>query len=197
MRMKSTAKPSTQDQKLIELCLQGNRPAQYRLYRRYADSLLNTAYRIVGNEEDAKDVLQDAFIKAFRSLANFNRKSSLSTWLHRIVINTAINHLKKQKSLYFEALDDRIHGEPVVESDRDWQEVALDVAKVKTALQSLPAGYRAVLSLYLIEGYDHKEIAQILNISVSTSLTQFARGKKKLIQQIKAVDTTPCNKRER
>lgn len=173
------------EQALIQKCLLGEQQAQFQLYTKHAKSMLNVAYRIVNNREDAKDVLQDAFIKAFSNLENFNAKANFTFWLKRIIINTAINHLKKRgglKSLH----KDYSQQQDIFKEVTPTNKQQLQLSQVQNALMQLPDGYRTVLCLYLIEGYDHREIASILNIAVSTSLTQYKRGKDKLIQIIKS-----------
>jgi RNA polymerase sigma factor (sigma-70 family) len=148
---------------LIEQCRQGDREAHYRLYKLYARSMYNVGYRIVNHAGEAEDVLQEAFISAFRNLEYYRGDASFGSWLKRIVVNKAINVIKKRRT------------EPLAEG------ADYSVDQVKRAIASLPDGYRSVLSLYLLEGYDHSEIAEILGISESTSKSQFNRSKKKLL----------------
>jgi len=169
---------SEAEAELIKACKAGDRQAQSRLYHRYAQSMLNVAYRIVWNREDARDVLQDAFVKIFRGMAELKEISTFPSWVKRIVVNTAINHHKKNGKWSFQELTDQDIKEPTESIDETT--IQLNVKKVKQCLLKLPEGYRTVLSLYLIEGYDHKEIASILNITVSTSVSQYSRGKKRL-----------------
>ena len=169
------------DSQLITQCIAGNRQAQYRLYTRYAGAMLNVAYRILGNREDAKDVLQESFVKIFRELKNLKNPRRLTGWIKRIVINTSINH-GKRRGVKFVELDrhvPRIFEEEIGHID-------LKIDEVKNAMMQLPDGYRTVLTLYLIDGYDHEEISQILNISKSGSLTQYSRGKKRLLKILKS-----------
>jgi len=162
---------------IIDKCLAGDAQAQHQLYARYADAMLNVAYRILGNREDAKDVLQESFLKVFRELKTLKNKQGFAAWIKRIVVNTTINQAKK-KGL---KLVELTHQEPKWENDSDdSDEIDFKFNQVKKALMKLPNGYRTVLTLYLIDGFDHNEIAQILNISKSTSLTQYSRGKKRL-----------------
>lgn len=163
---------------LIKACKAGDRQAQSRLYHRYAQSMLNVAYRIVWNKEDARDVLQEAFIKIFRGVETLKNVRTFPAWVKRIVVNTAINHHKKNGQWSFQELKDQDTVEAIEELDET--NIQLNIKNVKQCLLSLPKGYRTVLNLYLIEGYDHKEIASILDISVSTSITQYNRGKKRL-----------------
>ena len=169
------------EKEVIEQCLRGDSRAQHELYRRYADAMLNVAYRILKNEETAKDVLQDSFLKAFRELPKLKNRQGFAAWLKRIVINTTINQAKK-KGLVLTEMEE---FESFAERQEEESPV-FDIDKVRKALLQLPDGYRTVLTLYLIEGYDHEEISQILNISKSTSLTQYSRGKKRLLELIRA-----------
>lgn len=163
---------------LIDRCRQGDRDAYYKLYRLYSKSMYNVGYRIVNNSEEAEDVLQDAFISAFNNLERYRGDSTFGAWLKRIVINKAINYLNKKKPERMPD-DERwdVREEEVVD---ELEGFPFTVEKVRAAIEALPDGYRSVLSLYLVEGYDHGEIAEILGITESTSKSQFNRAKKKL-----------------
>ena len=161
---------------IIEKCRRGDREAHYQLYRLYSRSMYNVGYRIVNNEEEAEDVLQEAFISAFRSLNHYRGDATFGSWLKRIVVNKAINVLKRRKAERLPE-DDRFD---VPEREEAVEEFQFTVDQVRNAIAKLPDGYRSVLSLYLLEGYDHSEIAEILGISESTSKSQFNRSKKKL-----------------
>lgn len=127
---------------------------------------------------DAEDLLQNSFVDVFTKLDSFRFQSSVGAWIKRIVINNCINFLKKRK-LYFDEIDERVTGiEDDNESDNSSGSISVD--QVKKAMHQLPDGYRVVFSLYLMEGYDHKEIADILQISVATSKSQYSRAKKKM-----------------
>ncbi|MBL7849301.1 MAG: RNA polymerase sigma factor [Cyclobacteriaceae bacterium] len=162
---------------LIEQCRQGSREAHYRLYKLYARSMYNVGYRIVNHAGEAEDVLQEAFISAFRNLEYYRGDASFGSWLKRIVVNKAINVLKKRRA---EPLEEGADFEVADPAD-DEREFPYTVDQVKKAIAALPDGYRSVLSLYLLEGYDHAEIAEIMGISESTSKSQFNRSKKKLL----------------
>ncbi len=154
----------------------GDRAAQYELYQLYSRAMFNTACRITGNEMDAEDVLQESFVSAFKNLKSYKGTAAFGSWLKRIVVNNSINIVKK-KRLQFEEMEE--HHEEIHEQEEQ-NELAYDVDSVKESIEQLPEGYRMVLSLYLIEGYDHKEISQILEITESTSKSQLNRSKKKL-----------------
>jgi RNA polymerase sigma factor (sigma-70 family) len=163
---------------LIDRCRQGDRIAYQRLYKLYCRSMYNIGYRIVNDQDEAEDVLQEAFISAFNSLDNYRGDSTFGAWLKRIVINKAINQLNKRKL-------DRMPEDETFDVKEEEEIDVLEgfpftVEKVRDAIERLPDGYRAVLSLYLMEGYDHGEIAEILQITESTSKSQFNRAKKKL-----------------
>ena len=144
--------------------------------------MYNICYRIVNDEEEARDVLQEAFIKAFQNLQTFRGESTFGAWLKKIVINQAINSLRKQKLMY-EPLEEIEYRDDTVNIDDD--NLILNVERVKNAVQQLPDGFRTVFTLYLIEGYDHSEIGQILGISESTSKTQYIRARNKLKELLK------------
>ncbi|MEZ4904150.1 MAG: RNA polymerase sigma factor [Spirosomataceae bacterium] len=170
---------------LVERCKQGERKAQYELYKLYSKSMLNVCMRVVNHIGEAEDILQEAFLDAFCNLHTFRGQSTFGAWLKQVVVNKAINHLRQRKMQlvdiegYGSDDDDIADEEPF-----DEEAVEMDVARVRHALATLPEGYRVVLSLYLFEGYDHEEIGEILGISESTSRTQYMRGKKKLLERL-------------
>lgn len=135
---------------------------------------------MVKNELDAEDLLQESFMDVFSKLYTFQYQSSVGAWIKRIVINNCINHLK-QKRLLTEQLNEWHFGQLVEEKEEStYLSEQYDVATVRKAIFELPNGYRVVFSLYALEGYDHKEIAQVLDISEATSKSQYSRAKKKL-----------------
>lgn len=159
---------------LIEECRTGNSRAQFRLYNQYSRAMYSLAYRILNNREDAEDVLQEAFVECFRNLDTFRFESTFGAWLKRIVVNRCINQVKKKRAdlEYTETL-------PAVAEEQE-DEPVYDTREIIKRIAELPDGYRIVLTLYLLEGYDHSEIAQILGISESTSKSQYSRAKDKL-----------------
>lgn len=163
---------------LIEACKRGDRRAQYTLYGQYKHAMFNLAVRFMGDHAAAEDALQMAFLKAFQNLESYQGDATFGAWLKRIVINTCLNQLKKRRDEI--GLSEELPNIPDEEDETNFEEVALKVEQVRKAIQALPEGYRAVLTLYLLEGYEHSEIAEILQISISTSKTQYQRAKKKL-----------------
>ena len=159
---------------LIEDCRKGNSKAQFRLYEQYSKAMYNLAYRILNNREDAEDILQEAFVECFRNLDSFRFESTFGAWLKKIIVNKCLNHIKKKKIdlTLCETLPTTIYEEE--------EEVIYETRKIFKSIELLPDGYRIILTLYLLEGYDHGEISQILGISESTSKSQYSRAKEKL-----------------
>lgn len=145
--------------------------------------MYNVCLRMVRNEEDAEDLLQNSFIDVFTNLGSFRFESSIGAWIKRIVVNNCINFLKKRR-LVFSELHDNLTGMP--DDAPEPTEYPLSVEAVHEAINHLPDGYRVVFSLYLLEGYDHQEIGQILGISEATSKSQFSRARKKLKEMLNA-----------
>ena len=177
------SEPILQDE-LVERCKQGDSRGFAELYRKYSKAMYNTSLRIVNNTGDAEDVVQEAFTDAFRSLEDFHYKSTFGAWLKRIVINKSINYLRKRKMDMID-IDKTNIGHLPEEDTTDEQEIQMKVEDIKKAVGLLPNGYRTVLTLYLFEGYDQEEIAEILQVSHATVRTQYMRAKQKLVQHIK------------
>lgn len=169
---------------LVERCKQGDSRSFAELYNKYAKAMYNTSLRIVNHTGDAEDVLQEAFTDAFRSLEEFHYKSTFGAWLKRIVINKSINQLRKRKMDLVD-IDKANVGHMPEEDELDEEELRLKVEDIKKAVSLLPNGYRTVLTLYLFEGYDQEEIAEILKVSHATVRTQYMRAKQKLLLFIK------------
>ncbi|MBL3658695.1 RNA polymerase sigma factor [Fulvivirga sediminis] len=165
---------------IINNCLAGNRQAYGQLYQLYSKAMFNICLRMVNDRYDAEDVLQEAFVSAFNGLRSYKGDSTFGAWLKRIVINKSINFIQKRKLSFeeYESEADHIFEETLDQSD----DINYQIDKVKEAMGKLPDGYRVVFSLYLLEGYDHSEIADILKISESTSKSQLNRAKAKLKQ---------------
>lgn len=156
--------------------MRGDRKAQFDLYRRYSQAMYNICLRMVNDDLDAEDLLQQSFVDAFSKLESFRYESSIGAWIKRIVVNNCINFLKKRR-LNLMSLDDSYHH---VADDPHYDDQNINVEAINSAIRQLPDGYRVVFSLYLMEGYDHQEIGEILGISEATSKSQFSRAKKKL-----------------
>lgn len=162
---------------LVQDCIGGDRKAQYRLYRLYSRAMFNTCLRMLKSREDAEDVLQNSFIDIFTKLHMFRGDSTIGAWIKRIVVNNCINFIKKKRIPLTDLEQSRIEN---VKDEDIKDDIKIDTTKIQEALYQLPHGYRIVFSLYAIEGYDHAEIAEILQTSVSTSKSQYSRAKKRM-----------------
>jgi RNA polymerase sigma-70 factor (ECF subfamily) len=161
------------------MCLANQREGQYALYKKYSDAMYNICCRMIPRKNEAEEVLQDAFVVIFRKLDTFTFESTLGAWVKRIVINKCIDHLRMKKQSFIE-IDDRTLEQPMIAEEP----ADINVVIINNAISSLPDGYRTVFTLYAMEGYDHEEIAHILNISEQTSKSQYHRAKEKLKQMI-------------
>lgn len=141
--------------------------------------MFNVCMRILNHIGEAEDVLQEAFLDAFQKIHDFRQTSTFGAWLKQIVVNRAINQLRQRR---LEWADVGEEAENVGEEDSPADESDWEITRVREAIQRLPDGFRTVLTLYLLEGYDHEEIAEILSISESTSRTQYMRAKRKLLE---------------
>jgi len=164
---------------LIERCLANDSKAQYQLYRQYADAMYNVCMRMVKDADEAKDMLQEAFVEAFTKLHTFRFEASFGSWLKRIVINKCINLLQKKRLLMI-SLEDSKTVKRIADDYEEDNFMDYEVKLVHRAITQLPEGCRVVLNLYLFEGYDHAEIGEILHVSESTSKAQYSKARKKL-----------------
>lgn len=164
---------------IIESCKNGNDRARYELYQLYSKAMFNVCYRMMNNREEGEDMLQEAFTQAFIKLDTYRYESNFGAWLKRIVVNTCINAINKKKVelTYCEEIYQHELPEEPNES-----EARLSVENITKAMEELPKGGRMIFSLYLLEGYDHNEIGQILGITESTSKSQFMRAKRRIVE---------------
>jgi RNA polymerase sigma-70 factor, ECF subfamily len=165
---------SMTEAELIDSCIANDRKAQKDLYDRYKRAMYTTAYRITGSFEEAEEVLQDAFLSVYRNLTKFRRESTLGAWIKTIVVRTALKKVKKK--IRYEPIEDYHQREDFV----NWDNTNLDVEYLEKAINQLPEGYRTVFVMVEVEGYPHKEIARLLDISEGTSKSQLFHAKKKL-----------------
>lgn len=172
---------------IVEQCKQNNRKAQLQLYNQYCNGMYSVAKRFVKHDAEAEDVVQDAFIKAFTKLHQYNAEVTFGAWLKRIVVNTSIDALKSKKQRLVDLED--VHLKVVDTSDDDkWLvDDAVSMDEIKKAINQLSDKYRYVVMLFLIEGYDHQEISEILNITEVASRTQLYRGKLQLQNMLKEI----------
>jgi RNA polymerase sigma factor (sigma-70 family) len=172
-------------QDLLNRCKEGDQKAQFQIYKLYYKAMYNTSLRIVNDTMEAEDIMQESFLSAFDKIDTYSGTVSFGAWLKKIVINRSLDTLGKRKAV-FEDIESHvgIRDESPEETTHN-EEVDIRVEEVKTAIDGLPDGYRVILSLYLLEGYDHEEIADILKISSSTSRSQLSRAKQKLIGELR------------
>lgn len=173
---------------LIDACKKGNRQAQYELYKHYSKPMFNVALRIIQQRDEAEDVLQECFIDMFNKLDSWRGESSFGSWFKRIVVNRSINSIKRKKLI----LVDESKAERIIDdesnNENENEEIPYTVEQVKTAMNELPDGYRIVFSLYIFEDYSHKQIAEELNITESTSKSQLNRAKNRMKELLKNSD---------
>ncbi len=171
---------------LIQDCRANNRRAQVKLYNKYCEGMFIVAHRFLRDSFEAEDAMQEAFIKAFLKLHQFEGEVTFGAWLKRIVINKCIDKLKA-KRMELVALNEQTL-EVVEDDDNSWQiEDGIGIDTVVKTIENLPEKYKYPLMLFLIEGYDHQEISEILNISGVASRTLVHRGKKKLQEELKLI----------
>ena len=175
-------------QDIIDRCKSGEQKAQFQLYKLYYKAMYNTCLRIVNNTLEAEDIMQESFLKAFDKINYYKGEVSFGAWLKRIVINHSLDELRKRK-MDLDSIEESVYDLKEDEKEENFEEIQVKVEQIKEAINKLPDGYRIVLSLYLIEGYDHDEIGEILNISSSTSRSQCARAKKKLVERLNMLKT--------
>lgn len=168
-------------QDLIAGSLRGDNRARYQLYQLYSKAMFNVCFRMMNNREEAEDMLQEAFVTAFQKLDTFRNESGFGTWLKTIVVRTCINALNKRK-LELHLTDDMQRYEQAGEEPEESLYTTQDILE---AMRQLPEGGRVIFSLYLLEGYDHAEIASILNITESTSKSQYMRAKRRVYELMK------------
>jgi RNA polymerase sigma factor (sigma-70 family) len=172
---------------LITGCRVNDRKAQVQVYKLYYKAMYNTALRILNDTAEAEDIMQEAFLEAFKNIETYREESSFGAWLKRIVINKSIDELRKAKDLVY--LDEAEIEVADKGEDEDFiQVLSTKVEEIRKAIHRLPDSYRVILSLYLLEGYDHEEIAQILDISYNLSRTRYSRARRKLLDYLGAVE---------
>jgi RNA polymerase sigma factor (sigma-70 family) len=160
---------------IINGCLAGNRRDQELLYRRHASKLYAVCLQYSGNNEEARDILQEGFIKIFENLGNYKHEGSFEGWMRRITVNTALEKFRNKGSLY--RVDD-IDQVPELDAEPDNQDYAgLEAADLLEIIRELPPKYRMVFNLFAIEGYSHKEISEMINISEGTSKSNLSRAR--------------------
>lgn len=172
------------DHELIEACRSNDRGAQVRIYEMFSNTIFNTCVRIVDNSADAEDLMQESFIEAFRKIETFRGEGEFIGWLKRIAINNSINFIRKHKKLVSLDESNLDIPDPYAGEEEISENIFCQLEEIKSAMDQLKANYKIVLSLHLLEGYDHDEIAEILGTSNGNVRTRYSRAKQKLLQII-------------
>ncbi|MCB2196578.1 MAG: RNA polymerase sigma factor [Bacteroidetes bacterium] len=167
---------------LIKACVKGNRVAQNRLYHLFADKMYGLCLRYADSEDEAKDILQDGFIKVFINLKQFNNKGSFEGWIRKIIVNTALEKFRDKSYLFAVNMDNDYD-----QSDKKYDHILSELAAndLLKLIQELSPQYRMVFNLYAIEGYSHKEICKMLNIKEGTSKSNLSRAREILKDKVK------------
>jgi len=163
------------DEDLVKACVQGNMAAQKKLFDKYSRVMMGLCLRYASRPEEAQDLAQDGWIKVFERLHSFRFEGSLEGWIKRIMINTSLDYLRRNKQLT-QSYDDSSENHSSMHTEAE-AFGKMSAKELLAVIRQLPAGYRSVFNLYAIEGYSHKEIAGLLNISESTSKSQYVRAK--------------------
>jgi RNA polymerase sigma-70 factor (ECF subfamily) len=170
-----------QNEELIKACRNGERAAQKRLYDAYAPQMMGVCYRYAQSLQEAEDILQEAFIRVFSNLDQFRSEGEPGAWIRRIVVNCAINAIRKRKMQIssWDNQPEELH--PITNTD---PEIKLDAKELADLIQKLPDGYRIVFNLHAVEGYTHEEIGKVLGIKPASSRSQYLRARALLAKQV-------------
>ncbi len=168
------------EEAILKGCLNNEPAAQQELYQRYSPKMLSVCYRFAKNREDAEDMLQEGFIRVFSQIHQFRAQGAFEGWVRRIIVHTCINILKKNKK--FNESVDIIHATNIQVREESVPSI-IQAKQIVECIRMLPIGYRTVLNLFALEGYSHKEIADMLDIEESTSRSQYTRAKA-MLQEI-------------
>jgi RNA polymerase sigma factor (sigma-70 family) len=168
--------------KIINGCLSGDRRDQELLYRRHASKLYAVCLQYTGNDEEARDILQEGFIKIFENLANYKHEGSFEGWIRRIMVNTALEQYRRRHNLYRVDDIDQLQETDAEPENHDY--AGLEANDLLSIIRELPPKYRVVFNLYALEGYSHKEISQMVNISEGTSKSNLSRARSILQRRV-------------
>ena len=166
------------DEQLLEAILRQDATAQRRLYEKYARKMFGVCLRYARSREEAEDLLQDGFLKVFQKLSSFKSEGSLEGWIRRVIVNTSLDYIRQQKLQWAdpETIEEPGTDAGVIEK--------MNAGELLALIQQLPTGFRTVFNLHAIEGYSHREIGEMLQISEGTSKSQYARARVQLMERI-------------
>jgi RNA polymerase sigma factor (sigma-70 family) len=174
---------NSEEERMVQGCVKGQPQHQETLYTKYYRKMFGVCLRYAPDRETAEDILQDGFVKVLKNIGSFQSKGSLEGWIRRVMVNTALEQLRKKSTMY-----PVVDIEQAANTDSGWDIVsAMGEQEILRLVQALPLGYRTVFNLYAIEGYSHKEIADQLNITEGTSKSQLARARQTLQESIKVM----------
>ena len=168
-------------QRLVKDCLKGKPQAQRELYEHFSEIMLGVCYRYTRSMRDAEDVLQEGFVRVFRYLNQYKQQGELGAWIRRIMVNTALNYLKRNRKYQEEMFFTEEYMHPVAGED---PAVRLQAKEIADLIRQLPQGYQVIFNLHAVEGYSHVEIGEMLGISDGTSRSQYSRARNLLITWI-------------
>ncbi|HEX9651348.1 MAG TPA: sigma-70 family RNA polymerase sigma factor [Cyclobacteriaceae bacterium] len=174
--MKLTIDKSATEDLLIEGCLQNSPSAQKAVYERYSPKMYAICIRYVGDSESAKDILIQGFLKVLNKIGQFKREGSFEGWIRRIIVNESLTYLRKNKFMHLEVDLETAEREP----DYNFVQNTFEADELIALVNLLPPGYKTVFNLFAIEGYSHKEIAEMMGINENTSKSQLSRARKHL-----------------
>jgi RNA polymerase sigma-70 factor (ECF subfamily) len=173
------------NQDLIDGCKKGDQKAQFQIYKMYYKAMYNTSLRLLNNPMEAEDIMQESFLSAFEKIETYPGTVSFGAWLKKIVINQSIDFIRKERNVIFEDIDSfwKEDHYPIDDSTKV-NETEIKVDEVKDAIKRLPDGCRIIITLYLLEGYNHQEIGELLSISPVTAGSQFSQAKHMLVREL-------------
>jgi RNA polymerase sigma factor (sigma-70 family) len=169
---------------ILEGCIAGKRSAQSLLYKKFAATMLGVCIRYSSSRDEAEDIVQEGFIKIFQSIKSFRREGSFEGWMKRIMINQALNHYRKSRKIPYHSVIEEINETEILDYEEQEPPDTIPADKLLALIQKLPEGYRMVFNLYVFEEYSHKEIAESLNVTESTSKTQLLKARRLLRKKI-------------
>ena len=173
------------EKEILVGCIKGKQWAQRELYERFSGQLLAICHRYAKDLEEAEDILQEGFVKIFLNIKEFKGDGPLMAWMRRIMINTAITHYHKMRKHRFH--DDLAEVSESRFEDKSWKESDFTEEELFSVIRQMPDGYRQVFNLYALEGYKHREIAEIMKIDENTSKSQYSRGRRWLQERLLAL----------
>ncbi len=178
------------DSTFIESCRNGDRTAQFQLFKKLSPPMLGVCFRYCNSEEEANDVMQEGFIKVFTNLNSYRGDGSFEGWVKRIMINTALNNYYKNKKTVNHRNIDDIRETDIIDDDYEVPKSRFTQSEMLEAINQLPEGYKMIFNLYAIEEYKHREIAEMLDISVNTSKSQLSKARNYLKRLLNKIEST-------